>query len=750
MKEQLGMPNGINTEFGGKTKTAAYWIGQGGVLEDATTAGRFISLTSRYYNHFLDPLKPRWDQAGLELVPFIRFESSVRWAQRTDQDSKAGFGNYSWKDARRYYLDALRRESKDAREQAFAETFRALGQVMHLVVDASVPEHVRNDPHPLGFAFGNYEYWVSDQHSREGSEPGFIATYLSTTLAPDTSLFDIRLPEGEGVATVPIARLFDSDLYNGSNPWVTGSTKIGIAEVANANFLSEDTRHGQYAHPARANMEPPYVRFYTKSGLPRRYYKMKLGFGLPVDPVAEECLLNELTGLDEICVDPEVWRETALKMLPRAVGYSKAVLDYFFRGTLDLEVKLSPADPAQRQLTITNTSAEPMAGNFSLYSEDANGVRSAVGTFTDLTLTPGASSAPLTFAPLSGVRAYVVVFQGTLGAEEGAVVGKVKPWDLPIIIAIQDVAELTQSPYYSAHLPIKQQARGRFYAPGEPVPGEFITGVFLYFDYYPDSPGQVRLKLNGIDVQGHSWNASEGPAIEPITWEIVLDLPDIWYQSYEVSSRLPRAIGMITRTGKWFFTPLLWWRYLYAFTYTGTSAYPTVGECVGGPSGSCAEKASSGKELLAEVFFGDGNARGEDVSLASPGTPFPLSEPHTAVSYIPADGIEGYPVGTQVSESQDTWAPGNNCPSPGATRYRQGAIFGGCSPDGVCVWKKNRVELSMEDGTVTWKPVGTCTNSFSPQPFIPTLRFRRDYLPDQLALFQELNITPPEYEITLR
>ena len=32
-----------------------------------------------------------------------------------------------------------------------AATFRALGQIMHLVVDASVPEHARDDEHRIGF-----------------------------------------------------------------------------------------------------------------------------------------------------------------------------------------------------------------------------------------------------------------------------------------------------------------------------------------------------------------------------------------------------------------------------------------------------------------------------------------------------------------------------------------------------------------------------------------------------------------------
>lgn len=46
-------------------------------------------------------------------------------------------------------MQALTAPTPAERERGFADTFRALGQVVHLIVDAPVPEHVRNDPHPL-------------------------------------------------------------------------------------------------------------------------------------------------------------------------------------------------------------------------------------------------------------------------------------------------------------------------------------------------------------------------------------------------------------------------------------------------------------------------------------------------------------------------------------------------------------------------------------------------------------------------
>jgi len=103
------------------------------------------------------------------------------------------------------------------------------------VVDASVPEHVRNDVHPLGPIFGNYEYWASGRHADPEAERDFIAKYLATPSGFATWL--LREPTGDPQAPLPIARLLDNDWYHGalSGPNVTFNPASGIAEIANAN-----------------------------------------------------------------------------------------------------------------------------------------------------------------------------------------------------------------------------------------------------------------------------------------------------------------------------------------------------------------------------------------------------------------------------------------------------------------------------------------------------------------------------------
>ena len=67
-------------------------------------------------------------------------------------------GDWSWGKAREYYYMYLTGEGKDAngnavtltqeqREAAFANCFQAVGQIMHLLEDTSVPLHTQNDLH---------------------------------------------------------------------------------------------------------------------------------------------------------------------------------------------------------------------------------------------------------------------------------------------------------------------------------------------------------------------------------------------------------------------------------------------------------------------------------------------------------------------------------------------------------------------------------------------------------------------------
>jgi hypothetical protein len=161
----------------------------------------------------------------------------------------------------------------------------------------------------------------------------------------------------------------------------------------------------------------------------RAYYKKGPGDGQPVDPALAECAMDAAFRDDGIptpqykCADANVWEQTALSVLPRAVGYAAALLDYFFRGSLG-------ATYEGQSLRISG-SAETMEGDFKLLYEKSDGTREGLVTWTALRVDPDQLSPPLSTPPLPqdaapGAPCWLI-FRGQLGLEPGAVVGSQAP-----------------------------------------------------------------------------------------------------------------------------------------------------------------------------------------------------------------------------------------------------------------------------------------------------------------------------------
>ena len=182
LRMQLGISLGIDHEIlnDGESKEIWQWIAYGGVAADFGWWGeRKYPLHTRAFNHFHDPLKP-WNEAGLDHPIAGIYEqyygrpavSPLVWALNPAQQDfhENPTGDWSWSRARRSYYAYLTgqdyfgntiAETAQAREAAFADCLRAVGQVMHLLADTSVPLHTRNDVHifpQLGDTIGHWTY----------------------------------------------------------------------------------------------------------------------------------------------------------------------------------------------------------------------------------------------------------------------------------------------------------------------------------------------------------------------------------------------------------------------------------------------------------------------------------------------------------------------------------------------------------------------------------------------------------------
>ncbi len=490
LKRNLGIDGDFKSVINGKP--ILNWLVKGSIDED--------SPNCRAASHFLDPLKD-WSIAGVSdttetisgYIPdewcfatnllssrfSIHKYSAVTWATGytspptiSSQSIVTGNG-MDWNAARSYYYLALTATSNDAREEYFAQTFQTLGQVLHLLQDMAVPAHVRNDfTAHLGFQkmgksspnkwFGNtYEWLLKDK------------TLIASALA---NVQPIEFPTNKILTS-----FWDADTYNGSNPSVGDDQ--GLAEYTNANFFSESTIFAElkdpddihyFPRPARADtnaqeqeMRAAAMEVTAEDGLREKVlfitkdnddYKMAaysfLKKWVNYQIIDNGYIPQEVSGYIydwQYNLNDEVYKDYAKKLLPRAVGYSAGLVNYFFRGQMEttaLERMDDSGNVTELLVNVTNKTANETMKNgyFTLaYRYKPSGSTQYVYGTQLFPLDEMAydSSKQLTFkfseynpdypsqTTLSPIPAgatdkqYTLVFYGTLGNETNAVVGKV-------------------------------------------------------------------------------------------------------------------------------------------------------------------------------------------------------------------------------------------------------------------------------------------------------------------------------------
>jgi len=323
--QNIGLTNGLKTELSNSSGVFSVenWIARGGTDEDAPDR--------RAINHFHDPLQP-WSHSGFYNLGY----PALIWAQ--DQSAADNFPNqYSWAKARDHYYQAL----TTGTESEFADTFLALGHLMHLVSDMAVPAHVRQDYHVSDRVFLPND---PDLYEKYTASADVIPTLNFSGAKIGAAIFDQAPTTTE--APAPITALWDKDIYSGNNPGDTISTsqmEVGLAEYTNANFFSKDTFTG-YPYP----LAGPGTLQNTDWIYPEEVVAEDGKRDLRVyywDSVGSSTIRKAGTSLITLDVmakntnppwqiDDNVSRDYASLLVPAAVGYSTALLDYFFRGDI--------------------------------------------------------------------------------------------------------------------------------------------------------------------------------------------------------------------------------------------------------------------------------------------------------------------------------------------------------------------------------------------------------------------------------
>lgn len=327
----MGFSDGLdkNLQAFNKKLSITEWIIAGGITEDEPAI--------RALNHFHDPLSEPWEDAGLPLEA-----SSLIWAQYFEpafDPYGIEANDYSWARAREYYYQALTTGS----EQEYALTFLSLGQIIHLLSDKAVPAHVKYDIHPSG---DPYESWAANPDNKDKINYNGIPV--------STSIFSNYVPSNS--APVPISALWDQDKYIMPNPdpsvtkdIIPNLAAIGLAEFTNANFFSKDTVFNDYPHPAYADTNLDTIDWTNPESVEaedevfdNKVYIFGDAGGTQNIRLAAmgyfslDCIRAGYNVIGTPILDDKVHEDYASRLIPRAVGYSTALLNYFFRGTLEI------------------------------------------------------------------------------------------------------------------------------------------------------------------------------------------------------------------------------------------------------------------------------------------------------------------------------------------------------------------------------------------------------------------------------
>ncbi|MBA2883203.1 hypothetical protein HNR65_003565 [Desulfosalsimonas propionicica] len=355
VKTGVGLRNGLdeNLEHNNKEeKSVINWLKHGAKNEDAK-CGEDSDVSCQYYwgrfnHHFHNPLKI-WDNAGLS--DFWIGDSSLLWAQEDSQ-------TWSWNNIRDFYYEALTSTELGWKERrsGLADVFMGIGHQLHLVQDKAVPCHARNDSHSeetfvpdfiqrLGGGL-YFESWAADKNNRN-----LVKNLAKNQIKPALDLQD-KIEE-----KLPVAKFIDTNTYDGTNP--SASLSIGLSEFTNPNFFSSDTifteeydqDHKHYfPYPRKSDTniqdfidELPGIKILTDSGDTEFVISMKSDRMEIEHFVQPTYHTRALTGnypiywktfyLSEKCHE-----DYAEKLVPRASGYSAELINYFFRGSIDISL----------------------------------------------------------------------------------------------------------------------------------------------------------------------------------------------------------------------------------------------------------------------------------------------------------------------------------------------------------------------------------------------------------------------------
>lgn len=347
------------------------WVARGAVREDDTPFDGNpkddpVNAT-RVFNHFYDPVydrpltvlggalgqrSPDWGLGSGDAFAAVPVEDGFRENHFTFFDAReAMFRALTGKDKNGNFAgdDNGPRISEADRKAYWATVFRTVGNVVHLIQDAAQPQHTRNDAHAGGKYDGDpglsghasvYEIWVENKIRKTR-----FNTSSGQKVRPS--------PLGGGAYPAPTFHRFSD--YFSTEPGGRVVDGRGVADYSNRGFFSQGKNmdNPEYGYPIRDESvydviakQDDYLGellegaplFMLHGAVDDRY----TGLGATGVPLTSRGLWDQF--LEQEGQAPRYtlnffnYDAMADLLIPRAIGYSAGLINYFFRGRMEIQL----------------------------------------------------------------------------------------------------------------------------------------------------------------------------------------------------------------------------------------------------------------------------------------------------------------------------------------------------------------------------------------------------------------------------
>ena len=353
---------------GGPQLTIAQMIRYGACFEDEEEP--FARSLSHFYN-------PQSSGSGAPLGP-----NSLDWMLKRDAGTtKTGPNHFTYMDARDYFHYALTSNTSTAsadfndsnRRRLWGQTFQALGHIVHHLQDMASPQHVRSDYHcnserdcndAWGQLLGLYRPSGYETHfERQVSLIRSLAASASVPILFGLPREFWNVNTDNNLATTNPSRVMNANeglaAYTATNftsaaKDFRGLVTAQLQSVQPASGLPFPVPSGQFNDVSITDLYPPQQAAVSQAIVANlcngNANNCKMRFmGTQTDPAARtssvsifaQTLLRPASvysGAGLFQQNYFTYNDAAIKLIPRAVEYSAGLINYFFRGEMEISL----------------------------------------------------------------------------------------------------------------------------------------------------------------------------------------------------------------------------------------------------------------------------------------------------------------------------------------------------------------------------------------------------------------------------